>query len=422
MLNREAYDAYIRKNATWNFVVNMLDLTFYNLALSFIFGATILTLYSSYLTDSKLLIGLIPAVQAVGFYLPQLLLARRSERWVRKKPVIQKISVMERLPYLLVGLSILLWPSAPSWLSFTILAICLATATLSGGLVGPAWKAMLAKVILPERRGLMFGMAQALGGLLGIAGAAGSRWVLQHYAHPISFGVCFLLCFGFQICSWIALSLNREPPQEPTKEAPSARDYWRQLPSVLRNNPNFARYLAARTLIILGSMATAFYVVYSREVFQIDDAFAANLTMAALISQTISTPVLGWVGDRRGHKWLTEFAVLAGVAGVLLALVAPSTYWMYGVFMLVNLGTCGMSVAGFSIMMDFCGTEEIPTFTALGGTILSMPVLLSPLIGGWVADLSGYRLLFVVAIGLALLGWAGMHWGVREPRHVEAEH
>ena len=35
----EAYEAYIRKNEGWNFLANFLDLTFYNLAISFIYGS-----------------------------------------------------------------------------------------------------------------------------------------------------------------------------------------------------------------------------------------------------------------------------------------------------------------------------------------------------------------------------------------------
>jgi len=420
VLSREAYEAYVEKNATWNFCVNMLDLTFFNLATSFIFGATVLSFYASYLTDSKTLIGLIPAIQSVGFYLPQLLLSQRSERWERKRPKLQIISIFERAPYLVIGLSILLWPHAPKWLSFTILVLGVASATGAGGLGAPAWKAMLAKVIPAERRGLMFGMAQALGGLLGVAGAAGSRWILQHYAYPTSYALSFLICFLFQVCSWICLSLNREPPQAPTKAAVSTREYFRRLPSVLRENPNFARYLIASAFILLGGMATSFYVVYSREAFGIDDAFVAQLTIASLISQSVSTPVLSWLGDKRGHKWLTEFVVLVGTAGIVLALLAPSKVWMYGVFMLVNVGVAGLSVASMSITMDFCGVEEMPTFTALGNTLLAVPILLAPIIGGWLVDASGgFSLMFIVAAVLMLLGFGIMHLFVREPRHSE---
>jgi len=416
-LSPEAYEAYVRQNETWNFVVNILDLVFYNLAWSFIFSSTILTLYASHLTSSATLIGLIPATQSIGYFLPQLFMARQTERLPRKRILVQKVSVLERVPYLFVTLGILLWPSAPNWFSFIVLALSLATATLAGGLASPAWQAMLAKVISPRRRGFFFGLSQALGGLLGIGGAAISSRVLASYAYPLSFGLCFLFSFIAQVLSWVCLSLNREPAKEPSKEAISGADYWRRLPKVLRDNPNFARYLGSRALIILGSMGTYFYVVYARHAFQITDAFAATLTIAALVSQTAFTPLLGWLADRYGYKWLTELSTLIGASTLVLALLAPGAAWFYGVFVLSNASSSGMMVAGMSMTMEFSSPEDLPTFAALANTILAIPILLSPVIGGWLIDGLSYQALFLAALVLLAIGWSAMHWGVREPRH-----
>jgi hypothetical protein len=92
-LSDDQYRAFLDKNQNWNYWVNVLDLTFYNLAVSFIYGATVLSLYASYLTDSAILIGLIPALQGVMFLLPQLLLARKTQTLPRMKPLLARISV-----------------------------------------------------------------------------------------------------------------------------------------------------------------------------------------------------------------------------------------------------------------------------------------------------------------------------------------
>lgn len=411
------YETYVRENETWNFAVNLVDLTLNNLAMSFIYGSTILSLYVSNLTSSVTLIGLIPAIQRVGHFLPQLLMSRRAEQVPRKKPLVLKLGVMERLPYLFIALSILLWPEAPHWLAFTILAASLATATIGGGLGGPPWQSMLAKVIRVQRRGRFFGLSRALGGLLGVVGAGVSRRVFAAYPYPISFGICFLLCSVFWASSLIPLSLTRELPKEPSTVALSGKDYWRRLPKVLQASPNFARYLASRALVILGTMGTPFYVLYAREAFGTTNAFAADLTMVTLIAQTTSTPLLGWLGDRRGHKWLTELSTLIGACAAAIALLKPEVAWFYGVFALMSTATAGMGVAATSITMEFSDPEEIPTFAALANTLLAIPVLSAPLVGGWLADVAGYKSLFVVALTFSSLGWFAMHWGVREPRY-----
>lgn len=421
VLSRDDFDAAVQKNLTWNFWVNVLDFSLFTMALSFIYGSTVLSLYASHLTQSAVLIGLIPAIQHVGALLPQLLSAQQSEQLWRQKPFVLKFSVMERLPYLFVALTCLLWTAAPPAVSFAILAVSLALAALAGGYIGPAWNHMLSKVIPLGRRGLFFGLSSAVGGMLGIGGAALSRHFLGHYGFPVSFGICFLLCFCTQVASWIVLSLNREPPRRPQVEALPAREYWRRLPGVLRRDPNFCRYLAARMLITMGGMATALYIVYGRRAFAVSDSFAGSLTMAALIAQTAATPLLGMLADRRGNKLLSEVSTLLGAGALFLVLLASDSSWLYPVFMLMSGASSSMYVASQGIALEFGRSGNLPTYVALANTLLALPVLIAPIVGGWLADTIGYQGLFIVALVFSALGWAAMRWGVRDPRHLARE-
>jgi len=415
----EAVQAYLDKNAKWNFAANFLDLTFYSLALSFIFSSTVLTLYISHLTDIAVLIGLIPAIQHVGFFFPQLLLARLSERLPRKKPLVMAISVMERLPYAFIGLLLILWPQAPGWLAYTVLAVSLGSATIAGGLASPAWRAMLVKVVRRDQRGILFGGSSAVGSLLGVAGAAIASVVLARYPYPTSYGICFMLCFLFQLCSYTSLAMNREPAVEPVIEERSPQDYWRRLPLLLRQNRNYGRYLLARAVLILGGMSATFYIIYARRYFQASDAFAANLTIVALVSQAIAAPIFGRLADKTGHKWVAELCTFLGLVGILLVIFAPSILWFYGVYIIITAASAGMGVAGPNLVMEF-STEEVPTYTALADTILALPVLLAPLIGGWLVDSAGYKPTFIVSLFLYIAGLVILHWFVLDPRHAGA--
>jgi MFS family permease len=213
---------------------------------------------------------------------------------------------------------------------------------------------------------------------------------------------------------------TREPARDPQKESLPVREYLSRLPAVLRSNPNFMRYLASRAFIILGTMATAFYIVYARKEFGVDDAFAGTLTMVALVSQTLFTPLLGWLADRKGHKWATEVCTALGIGAAILALVGPSTRWLYGVFVLMNASTSGMMVASLSMVMTFAKPDDLPTYIGLTNTLLAVPILVAPVLGGWIVDLAGFRVLFWVALAMGVLGLVTMRWAVREPEHAES--
>ena len=95
----------VERNFTWNFSVNLIDITFITLGLSLISRETIMPLLVSQMTDSKIAIGLIPAIYILGFYLPQLLVANYSEGLKWKKPFVMLLGGLgERVPYLLMGL------------------------------------------------------------------------------------------------------------------------------------------------------------------------------------------------------------------------------------------------------------------------------------------------------------------------------
>lgn len=413
---RNDYEKFIEKNRRWNFFANAADLTSVNLAQTFIFSTTILTLYASYLTSSAVLIGLIPAIQQVGYLLPQLLSANSAERLERKKPFVVKISIFERVPYFFVTLGIFFIPGAPQWLSYVILALSIGLATGAAGVASPAWKAMLGKVIHPDRRGALFAFGLSAGGFLGIGGTLLARWFLNTYEYPISFAMCFLFSFIFQAISWLFLTFNREPAKKPDREHVSHLEYFKQLPGIIRSNRNFAFYLLAMVLIIFGRMAVSFYIVYARREFAVSDGFAANLTLVALLSQSLATPLLGAVGDKMGHKFLAELGCLFGMAALTVILVIPSVNWIYVVFLLLNVGMSAMKIARGAITMEFSTGGQMPTFVALSGTLLGIPTFIAPVIGGAILDGFGFTALFMSALVFSFIGVLVLRYKVREPR------
>ena len=69
-----------RKILRHNLVFNLLDGAFFGFGLGFASFSTILPLFVSTMTNSALLIGLIPAIHNVGWQFPQLLTAKRISR------------------------------------------------------------------------------------------------------------------------------------------------------------------------------------------------------------------------------------------------------------------------------------------------------------------------------------------------------
>ena len=141
------------KNFPFNFIVNLMDGGLFGLALGFASFSTVIPLFVSTMTDSAILIGLIPAIHVVGWQLPQLFTAHRVSQQQRYKPMVMFFTVHERLPFL--GLTLVAWfiPEIGPKIALFLTFMFLIWQGLGGGLTANAWQAMIAKIIPITRRG-----------------------------------------------------------------------------------------------------------------------------------------------------------------------------------------------------------------------------------------------------------------------------
>lgn len=75
-----AVSAYIHKHLRFNVFVGLADAALFGVGWGFSSFGTIIPLFVSQMTDSAILIGLIPAIHAVGWQLPQLFTANQVAR------------------------------------------------------------------------------------------------------------------------------------------------------------------------------------------------------------------------------------------------------------------------------------------------------------------------------------------------------
>ena len=416
------YQNAIQRNFRWNFAVNLADGAFFWLGLSFAAPSTIMPLYVSHLTDSRLLIGLISAITGAGWYLPQLLTAKYVERMpVKKKMVINVGLFSERLPFVVMAASVFLFAVRQPELALLWFFVTLTWHTLGAGLVAIAWQDMVAKVIPVNYRGRLLGLANALGTAAGIAGAAAAAAILARYPFPTNFGLCISLLSLFLMASWLALSLTREPPLESIKPVISLREYLQRLPAVLRSDRNFAAYLLSRVIAVFGRMATGFVTVYAVQRWHLTDSQAGLYTTMLLAGEAIAYLGAGALGDRYGHKLVLEIGLALCALSMAIAAMAPSPIWIYAVFAAIGALVAAETVSGIGISMEFGSPADRPTYMGLANTIPGLFSAVAPVLGGWIASRASYAALFATAMILSIAAWATLRWTVREPRKISVE-
>lgn len=411
-----ALEQQIRKNLRTNVIVGLIDGSFFGLALGFGSFSTILPLFVSHLTTSATLIGLVPAIHAVGWQLPQLFTAGRLARLRRFKPTVMLLTIHERLAF--VGLTIvaLLIPSIGVNAALVITFLLLAWQGLGAGFTANAWQSMIAKIIPSDLRGTFFGGQAAAANILMSMGAIGVGYVLEISGFPYGFAVSFLLTSIFMGLSWVFLNRTQEPESpeaiDQSHPATTLRGTW----AILRRDRNFVWFLVTRILALLATMGFSFYIVYALRRFNMDVVTAGFLTATLTISQTVANLGMGWLGDRFGHRPMLIVGALAIMLSSLLAWGAPSLDWFYLIFILEGLANVAIWTIGMAITVEFGEEVERPTYIGLSNTLVAPFSIIAPILGGWLADTVSYQAMFLLAAVIGFITALALTFLVKNPR------
>lgn len=407
----------VERNFRRNVLVNGADSIVWLLGDSFVSASTILSVFASKLTDSPLVIGLIPALLNAGWFLPQFFLSSFVARLPRKLPTLAWMGIFERLPYLgffflALGVDRLSRPWAVAL--FVLLIVWRA---FSSGLIALPWQELIATVMPVSHRGRYFGYSHLLGELASVGGAVITARILAGLPYPGNYALAFLLSFVCVMVSYAFLMMTVEPDVKPAAPAHgSNRPSLRQAEAILRQSANFRMFLLSRGLSYLGGMASGFLAVYGVQRFSLPDAQAAIFAALLLAGAMIGFVTSGWTGDRRGYKVVLLGAGLLWAMALGVALLSPSVSVYYLVFVLMGISNGAGVVADLNILMEFGHAAERPMYMGLARTIMGPVLLIAPLAGGWIAQAASYPLMFGVSLAIAAIALVLLWVGVAEPR------
>ena len=154
-----------KNNDKWNFRSFVIDGSFFSIGIAFLESNTIFPALISQLTQNSILIGLVSTIRNAGYLLPQLLVAGYAERLPYKKPFLMINGLVSRLSVLaMAAITFFLVGSNPSLALIGLIAANTVFA-LTDGIGGVPWIDLVAKTIPSTRRGTLFGVMQAAGGI-----------------------------------------------------------------------------------------------------------------------------------------------------------------------------------------------------------------------------------------------------------------
>ena len=399
----------LRDKLHHNFAVNILDGAFFGLGIVGLASyVTIIPLFLSYLTDSTALIGFMATLFHIGWQVPQLLTSNYVAGLRRYKPMVLWMTLQERLPYFGLAAVALMIPTIGMEPALVLTVLLLTWQAFGGGFTATAWQSMISKIMPPHRLGAFFGMQAAGVNFFGAAGALIASFILGAFAFPHGFSLLFLIAAMSLMVSFVFLSLSFEPESHPRDvvERVQWREFGRRLKVILRQDVNFRWFLIARSLSSLSVTSISFFTIYGVRQYEMTPEFASVMTSVLLVSQTVSSAFIGWIGDRWGHRRVLVFGNLATALSIVIALTAPAASWFYLVFGLTGLVNATRWSAIMCITVQFGSVAERPIYIGMANTLIAPVTVFAPIIGGWLVDAVSFDLTFSIFALAALLSMA----------------
>lgn len=413
--NAHTLNPEVVKHIKRNFFANILDAGFWFFGDSFVAAYTILPVFMSTLTDSPILIGMIPALEGAGWFLPQLFLAKHLESKNRRLPLVLKLGIFDRVPYLFLALGAYLVLKLDQKVAIVLFLLFYGIKVFFSGLVALPWQELIATVIPVSHRGRYWGFSLILGKLLGMFGAIIAGLMLAKITYPLNYAYMFLVGFICVAISYIFLSLNIEPEINRQTFAKTI-NVWGRIKVILDANKNFAVFLVNRGFVFLSFMGLGFVTVYGIEKFHLPISYSAIFTAVMLIAEIVGFGIWGTIGDKDGYKRVIEVCNLFLIVGLVALLFVDSIWGLYIVFGIISFAHSGEFIADQNIAMEFGKEADRPTYIGMSKTLIGPFLLAAPIIGGGIVKLWGYQSMFLTALIISMIAFVIIKFFVEEPR------
>lgn len=406
-----------------NFWMHCLEGGFYMAGLAFISPETVLPGFVKELGGHAYLIALMPVLLPAMFATLGLFSAPFIERMHRFKPFVITFGLIQRLPYLAAGLVMLLAPQAAGAILYIVVLTPLISG-LIGGVGVPAWMEMVTRMIPEHLRASGWAIRYVIQGVFGLTAGLIIHWILTHHPSVIGYAWLHLICFGFLVLSWLSqvFMIETDFSQHAITHPSSYKQYLRELPLMLRNQPALIKLVFARFTGMGYLMLIAFMSIHGLKISGRPTAEVGHLLLANMIGALCGNVFAGWWGNRHGGRsiMLISRGICLGLCGLLPFLSSFEGFLL--AFFICGFGLFVDRVGDLTLSAELCPYERRPTYQSILGFCQMLCLLVAMTLSGWLYHFTQSFLAVIILSGIFAAVSIFMVRTIPETRKRKVEH
>jgi hypothetical protein len=345
--------------------------------------------------------GVLVPLRESGSMLPQLAIAA----WIREAPVRKGFFVLGALLQgaATLGLAVAALTLEGHTGGIAIVA-CVAVFSLARGLCSIAQKDVLGKTVPKAQRGTATGVASSAAGAVAIAVAA-VLWFTEESA--TRYFLLLVAGFGCWLGTAGAFALIDEYEGATEGGRNGLQDALARL-ALVREDPVFRHFLAARTLLMSTALLAPYVVLLGQD---LQDANLAFFVLAQGAASLLGGPFWGRFADAAAHRTMAWAGFAAAGLGVALVLVPPLldtwarvAFFPLAFFVLMGIHD-GVRMGRKTYVVDIAGEDQRTDYVSVSNTIIGALLLASSALG-LIADAASVETLVLVLAACAAAGGA----------------
>ena len=348
------------------------------------------------------MLGWLVPVRESGSMLPQLALGA----WVRQRPRRKSAWLLGAV---LQALAVAGMAAAAFWLEgaaagATILG-ALAVFSLARGLNSIASKDVLGKTVPKTRRGRLGGYAASVSGAISLLVGGALLWRAEQAGPGLLAGLLAVAAGCWLLAAAVYAGI-KEQPGSTEGGASGLREALGKL-RLLRDEPDFGRFVLARALLLVSSLSAPFLVLMARDEADTGPGELPWFLLAAGAAALLSGPFWGRFADVSSRRTMQLAGALA--SAVVLAAIAAQAWagdaagpWLVGLFFLLSVAHDGVRLGRKTYLVDLAGGNRRTDYVAVSNTTMGAVLLAVGALTGAVGAASvPWALALLAGLGLA---------------------
>lgn len=322
-------------------------------------------------------------------------------RYNNRKAVSVISSLLARVPLVIIGALLLLFPKSP----VDVLIIGLFCYYFFASIAGPSWNAWMKDLVPEKLLGAYFSRRssymQALNVVLSISLAFGIDYIKKHYPgfETVTYAGMFIAAGFIGILGALILSRTPEPQSFLARE-----NILRLFKRPLRDG-NFRRLLLFNSAWVFAvNIATPFYAVFMMKSMGLPLVYIIILTMTSQLCSILTVRLWGRFGDRYSNKTIIAITgplyiicMIAWCFAGIYSQMYANLILLAAIHIINGISTAGINLSLTNIGLKLAPREDAIVYLSVKNMITAFFSSMAPLVGGYLADYFMHRHLIINA-------------------------